>query len=57
MTAAADRSMKRLFRLRIGLTVRIFRPEPGSGDRKTKTFLTLEQTVAQWAIVRAVQTP
>ena len=38
--------------LRIGLSARIFHPEPGATGIKTKTLLVLEQSVAQWAMTR-----
>lgn len=40
--------------LRIGLSARIFHPEPGASGIKTKTLLVLEQSVAQWAMTRDV---
>lgn len=46
--------MSRLPPLRIGLSARIFHPEPGSSGIKTKTLLVLEQSIAQWAMMRDV---
>ncbi len=40
--------------LRIGLSARIFHPEPGASGLKTKTLLVYEQSVAQWAMSRDV---
>ncbi|MEK9803083.1 MAG: gamma-glutamyl-gamma-aminobutyrate hydrolase family protein [Curvibacter sp.] len=40
--------------LRIGLSARIFHPEPGGSGLKTKTLLVYEQSVAQWAMSRDV---
>jgi putative glutamine amidotransferase len=40
--------------VRIGLSARIFHPEPGASGIKTKTLLVLEQSVAQWAMTRDV---
>lgn len=40
--------------LRIGLSARIFHPEPGASGIKTKTLLVYEQSVAQWAMSRDV---
>lgn len=40
--------------LRIGLSARIFHPEPGASGIKTKTLLVLEQSIAQWAMTRDV---
>ncbi len=38
--------------LRIGLSARIFHPEPGASGLKTKTLLMFEQSIAQWALSR-----
>ncbi len=46
--------MSRLPPLRIGLSARIFHPEPGSRGINTKTLLVLEQSIAQWAMARDV---
>lgn len=40
--------------LRIGLSARLFHPEPGASGLKTKTLLVFEQSVAQWAMARDV---
>lgn len=40
--------------LRIGLSARIFHPEPGASGLKTKTLLVFEQSVAQWVMTRDV---
>lgn len=40
--------------LRIGLSARIFHPEPGAAGIKTKTLLVLEQSIAQWIMARNV---
>lgn len=40
--------------VRIGLSARIFHPEPGASGIKTKTLLVLEQSIAQWAMTRDV---
>lgn len=40
--------------LRIGLSARIFHPEPGASGIKTKTLLVLEQSIAQWVMARDV---
>jgi putative glutamine amidotransferase len=40
--------------LRIGLSARLFHPEPGASGIKTKTLLVFEQSVAQWAMGRDV---
>lgn len=40
--------------IRIGLSARIFHPEPGASGIKTKTLLVLEQSVAQWVMSRNV---
>jgi putative glutamine amidotransferase len=40
--------------LRIGLSARIFHPEPGAAGIKTKTLLVLEQSIAQWVLARNV---
>ncbi|MFN3883553.1 MAG: hypothetical protein ACK4Q4_02200 [Rhodocyclaceae bacterium] len=40
--------------LRIGLSARIFHPEPDAAGIKTKTLLVLEQSIAQWVMSREV---
>jgi len=40
--------------IRIGLSARIFHPEPGASGIKTKTLQVLEQSVAQWVMTRDV---
>lgn len=40
--------------VRIGLSARIFHPEPGASGIKTKTLLVLEQSIAQWIMTRDV---
>ncbi len=40
--------------VRIGLSARIFHPEPGGMGIRTKTLQVLEQSVAQWVAARDV---
>lgn len=40
--------------VRIGLSARIFHPEPGAYGIKARTLLVLEQSVAQWVMARDV---
>lgn len=40
--------------IRIGLSARIFHPEPGGAGIRSKTLQVLEQSVAQWAMSRDV---
>lgn len=40
--------------LRIGLSARIFHPEPGASGIRAKTLLVLEQSIAQWVMTRDV---
>jgi putative glutamine amidotransferase len=40
--------------VRIGLSARIFHPEPGAQGIKARTLLVLEQAIAQWVMARDV---
>ena len=40
--------------IRVGLSARIFHPEPGAEGIKARTLLVLEQSIAQWVLARDV---
>lgn len=40
--------------VRVGLSARIFHPEPGAAGIRARTLLVLEQSVAQWVMARNV---
>jgi len=54
--ALSDKAMRRLMRrtLKIGVSARIFHPEPGATGLRSKTLQYLEESIAQWVMSRDV---
>lgn len=54
--AASDKAVRTLTRrtLKIGISARIFHPEPGALGLRSKTLQYLEESIAQWVMTRDV---
>jgi putative glutamine amidotransferase len=56
MRALSDRMLRRITQrtLKIGISARIFHPEPGAKGLRSKTLQYLEESIAQWIMSRDV---